>query len=50
MLSEAVKEIIKDAAKKLAGYRKRDFMAKVAEDYFNSSARKTENILFWADG
>ena len=47
MLSEAVKGTIKDAAKKLTGYRKRDFMAKVAEDYLNSSARKAENIFGW---
>lgn len=47
MLSEAVKETIKDAAKKLTGYRKRDFMAKVAQDYFNGSARKAESGLGW---
>jgi len=40
MLSEEVKETIKDGAKKLTGHRKRGFMAKVAEDYFNGSARK----------
>jgi hypothetical protein len=43
MLSEEVKETIKDAAKKLTGYRKRDFIAKVTEDYFNGSARKAES-------
>jgi hypothetical protein len=32
MLSEAVKETLEDAAKKLTGHRKRDFMAKVAQD------------------
>jgi ElaB/YqjD/DUF883 family membrane-anchored ribosome-binding protein len=47
MLTEAVKATIKDAAKKLTGYRKRDFMAKVTEDYFNSSARKAETVLEW---
>jgi Rhodopirellula transposase DDE domain len=45
--SEAVKETIEDAAKKLTGHRKRDFMAKVAQDYFNSSARKAESVFGW---
>jgi len=47
MLSEEVKETIKDAAKKLTGYRKRDFIAKVTEDYFNGSARKAESEMGW---
>lgn len=47
MLSEEVKETIKDAAKKLTGYRKRDFIAKVTEDYFNGSARKAESVMGW---
>ena len=33
MLNETVKSTLKDAAQKLTGHRKRDFMAKVAEDY-----------------
>jgi hypothetical protein len=47
MLSEPVKITIKDAAKKLTGYRKRDFMAKVSEDYFDGSARKAETVFGW---
>ena len=47
MLSEEVKVTIKDAAQKLTGYRKRDFIAKVAEDYFNGSARKAESEMGW---
>ena len=47
MLSEEVKATIKDAAKKLTGYRKRDFMSKVAEDYFKGSARKAESVKGW---
>jgi hypothetical protein len=39
MLSEEVKATIKDAAK-TDRISKRDFMAKVAEDYFKGSARK----------
>jgi hypothetical protein len=35
----------KNAAKKLTGYRKQDFMAKVAEDCFDGSASKTETVL-----
>jgi hypothetical protein len=47
MLSEMIQATFKDAAKKLTGYRKRDFMAKVAADYFDSSARKAETVLGW---
>jgi len=47
MLTETVKVTFKDAAKKLTGYRKRDFMAKVSEDYFDGSARKAETVLGW---
>lgn len=47
MLTEEVKSTFKDAAKKLTRGRKRDFMAKVTEDYFEGSARKAESILGW---
>jgi Rhodopirellula transposase DDE domain len=47
MLTETIKSTFKDAAKKLTGNRKRDFMAKVTEDYFDSSARKAETVLGW---
>ena len=47
MLTDTIKSTFKDAAKKLTGNRKRDFMAKVTEDYFDSSARKAETVLGW---
>jgi hypothetical protein len=47
MLSDSIKLTLKDAGKKLTGNRKRDFMTKVTEDYFDSSARKAETILGW---
>jgi hypothetical protein len=47
MLTEAVKATFKDAAQKLTGSCKRDFMAKVAEDYLDGSARKAETTLGW---
>lgn len=47
MLSEAVKATFKDAAQKLTGNRKRDFMAKVAEDYLEGSARRAETMFGW---
>ncbi|WP_088894916.1 ISAzo13-like element transposase-related protein [Leptolyngbya ohadii] len=47
MLNDTIKATFKDAAQKLTGHRKRDFMAKVAEDYFEGSARKTETALGW---
>lgn len=46
-LTETVKSTFKDAAKKLTGNRKRDFMAKVSEDYCEGSARKAETIFGW---
>jgi hypothetical protein len=50
ILSETVKSTFMDSAKKLAGDRRRDFMAKVAEDYFKGSARKVETFLGWNPG
>lgn len=47
MLDDKIKATLKDAARKLSGHRKRDYMAKVAEDYFDGSARKTETVLGW---
>lgn len=47
MIEEKVKTTLKDAASKLTGAKKRAFMAKVAEDYFCGSARKTETYLGW---
>ncbi|MEG4829671.1 hypothetical protein QUA82_28865 [Microcoleus sp. F8-D3] len=47
ILSETVKSTFKDAAQKLTGYRRRDFMAKVAADCFNGSARKVETFMGW---
>jgi Rhodopirellula transposase DDE domain len=50
MLDDKIKATLKDAAVKLTGHRKRDFMAKVAEDYFDGSARKTETVFGWNRG
>ena len=47
ILAETVKATFKDASEKLTGYRKRDFMAKVTEDYFDGSARKAETVMGW---
>ena len=47
MLEATVRSTIQDAAQKLTGRKKRAFMAKVAEDYFNGSARQTETHLGW---
>ncbi|MEO1146815.1 MAG: ISAzo13 family transposase, partial [Cyanobacteria bacterium J06638_22] len=46
-LDEQVKSTLKDAAKKLTGSKKRAFMAKATEDYFEGSARKAETYLGW---
>lgn len=47
MLTEAVKATFKDAAQKLTGNRKRDFMAKVTADYLDGSARRAETVFGW---
>jgi hypothetical protein len=47
MLTETIKATFKDAAQKLTGNRKRDFIAKVTEDYLESSARKAETLFGW---
>jgi len=48
MLTAEVKITFKDAAKKLTGSKKRDFIAKVTEDYFGGSARKGETVMGWS--
>ena len=48
MLTETVKLTLKDAAKKLTGIKKRAFMAKVTQDYFDGSARQAETHLGWS--
>ncbi|UZO74150.1 hypothetical protein M8120_14615 [Microcystis aeruginosa str. Chao 1910] len=40
--------LLKDAAKKLTGFKKRAFMAQVTIDYFNSSPRRAETELGWS--
>ena len=47
MLTEQVKATFKDAARKLTGEKKRAFIAQVALDYYDGSARKTERALGW---
>ncbi len=48
MLTEKIKSTLKDAAKKLTGFKKRAFMAQVTIDYLNSSPRKAESQLGWS--
>ena len=47
MLTPQIKSTFKDAARKLTGPKKRAFTAKVAMDYFDGSARKTEANMGW---
>lgn len=47
MLEETVKLTMQDTAQTLTGSKKRAFMAKVAEDDFNGSARPAETHLGW---
>ena len=48
MLTEKITSTLKDAARKLTGSTKRAFIAKVTQDYFDGSARKTESHMGWS--
>lgn len=47
LLSEPVETTIKDVVQKIIGFRRQEFMAKVAEDHFERSAWKTKIYLGW---
>lgn len=46
-LSESVITTIRSAARKLTGWRRRDFQAEVTLEYCGGSARKAESLLGW---
>lgn len=46
-LSEAARETMKSAARKLTGFRRRQFQAEVARQYCQGSARQAERIFGW---
>jgi hypothetical protein len=46
-LTDRVKALLKDAAAKLTGPNKRNFMAKTTLAFFDGSARKAETYLGW---
>jgi len=46
-MDNELKEIIKDAAKRLTGFRRREYQAKITSDYFGGSARKSEREMGW---
>ena len=48
MLTKKLIALFKDTARKLTGPNKRAFMARVAQMYFDSSARKAESHLGWS--
>lgn len=41
------KELIKDAARRLTGYKRREYIAQISLDYFQGNARKTEREMGW---
>jgi transposase len=43
-----LKASLKDASVKLTGAKKRAFMAKATQDYFNGSARQAETYMGWS--
>jgi transposase len=46
-LIDAVRETILSAARKLTGFRRRQFQAEVAQQYCQGSARQTEQFFGW---
>jgi transposase len=46
-LTDAVRETILSAARKLAGFQRRQFQAEVAEQYCQGSARQAEQVFGW---
>ena len=46
-LNNEIKAIIKDAAKRLTGFERRAYQAKIALDYFGGNARKAEREMGW---
>ncbi len=46
-LIDETRAIIKDAAKRLTGFKKRAYQAKITSDYFGGSARKAEREMGW---
>jgi len=46
-IDNEIKEIIKDAAKRLSGYKKREYQAEMTLKYFEGSARKAEREMSW---
>ena len=46
-LTEKVKKVIKDAAKKLTGYKRRQYVAQTTLDLLDGNARQAERIFGW---
>jgi len=46
-LDNSTKAIIKDAASRLTGFKRRAYQAKIALDYFGGNSRKTEREIGW---
>ena len=46
-MSGKEKELIKDACSRMTGFKKREYQATIALEYFNGSARKAERTMGW---
>jgi hypothetical protein len=46
-MSAKEKGLIKDACKRLTGFKKREYQASIASEYFEGSARKAERSMGW---
>jgi transposase len=46
-LTEKVRKVIKDAAKKLTGYKRRQYVAQTTLDLLDGNARQAERIFGW---
>jgi len=47
VLTDGVKGTLKSAARKLGGFRRRQFQAEVAKEYCQGSARRAESVFSW---
>jgi len=46
-LDDDLKAVIKDAAGRLTGFKRREYQAQITSDYFGGSARKAEREMGW---
>ena len=46
-MSDTERELIKDASKRLTGFKRRQYQASITLKYFDGSTRKAERVMGW---